>query len=148
MSAENVRRSGNQQNSLLGGKTMQFKRKEGFRFVFNQPLDTSFKLLLNGEPVDAESYSCEILDISPRGIKMFSEAKIGEYINKASLQIEIQFILDVTTIQAVGEIVWSKPYGSGHQFGVVFHAQEEIDELIISEMKLRRKKEVLLSKRK
>lgn len=77
---------------------------------------------------------------------MFSEVKFGEYINKANLQVELQFVLDVTTIRAIGEIVWRKSYGRGEQYGIVFQAQEDIDELIISEMKLRRKKEVLQAK--
>jgi len=125
---------------------MQFKRQEGFRFVFNEPIEASFKLLINGQVVNAAGSPCKILDISPRGIKMFSEVDLGEYINKANLQIEVQFILNVTTIQAIGEIVWCKGFGRGHQYGIQFQAQENIDELIISEMKLRRKNEVLQSK--
>ena len=125
---------------------MHFKRQEGFRFVFNEPIEASFKILIDGQAVDAAENPGEILDISPRGIKMFSEVDLGEYINKANLQIEVQFILNVTTIQAIGEIVWSKVFGRGHQYGIQFQAQENIDELIISEMKLRRKNEVLQSK--
>ncbi|MFC7685705.1 PilZ domain-containing protein [Ureibacillus sp. GCM10028918] len=126
---------------------MHFKRQEGFRFVFNEPIEASFRLLVNGQPVEALG-SCpgQILDVSPRGVKMFSEVKFGEYLNKATLQVELQFVLDVTTIQAVGEIVWRKPFGRGNQYGILFQAQKNIDELIISEMKLRRKKEVLQSK--
>lgn len=126
---------------------MHFKRQEGFRFVFNEPIDARFKLLINGQPVEAfGSCPCKLLDISPRGVKMFSEVKFGEYINKANLQVELQFVLDVTTIHAIGEFVWRKTYGRGDQYGIVFQAQANIDELIISEMKLRRKKEVMQSK--
>ena len=126
---------------------MHFKRQEGFRFVFNEPIEASFKLIENGQIVDSgTSFSCRILDISPRGVKMFAEAINGEYIKKANLQIQLQFVLDVTTIQAIGEIVWHKPYGKGNQYGILFKNQKDIDELIISEMKLRRKKEVLQAK--
>jgi len=126
---------------------MYLKRKEGFRFVFNQPIDARFKLLVSGQAIEAiGSCPAQILDISPRGAKMFSEVKFGEYIHSSTLQVELQFVLDVTTIQAIGEVVWSKPFGKGYQYGVQFQAQENIDELIISEMKKRRKKEVLQSK--
>lgn len=125
---------------------MNFKRQEGFRFVFNEAIDAKFKLRLNGRDINFEPYECKIIDISPRGIKMFSEAKIGEYLNNTTLQIEVQFVLDVSMIRATGEIVWSKPYANGSQFGVLFHEDENIDELIISEMKQRRKKEVLQDK--
>lgn len=127
---------------------MNFKRQEGFRFVFNEPIEASFKLMVNGNYVDGgNSFPCQLLDISPRGAKMFSEGNLGEYFNKTNLQVELQFVLDVTTIRAVGEIVWRKPFGRRNQYGLLFQAQEDIDELIISEMKLRRKKEVLQSKK-
>lgn len=126
---------------------MIFKRQEGFRFVFNEPIDAKFRLIINGT-LNNEQYDCKILDISPKGIKMFSDAKIGEYLNNTTLQIEIQFVLDVTMIQATGEIVWSKTYANGSQLGVLFHSREDIDELIISEMKRRRKKEMLQAKHK
>ncbi|WP_421663933.1 hypothetical protein [Lysinibacillus telephonicus] len=58
---------------------MNFKRQEGFRFVFNEAIDAKFKLRLNGRDINFESFECKIIDISPRGIKMFSEAKIGVY---------------------------------------------------------------------
>ncbi|KGR76463.1 PilZ domain-containing protein [Ureibacillus sinduriensis] len=125
----------------------QFKRQEGFRYIFNEPIEASFKLIQDGKFVDSGNrFPCKILDISPRGVKMFSEVKLGEYLNKATLQIEVQFVLDVTTIQAIGEVVWRKPFGRGDQYGILFQDQKEIDELIISEMKLRRKKEVMQSK--
>ena len=128
---------------------MQFKRQEGFRFVFNEPIQASFKLMEDGEVIEPNRiFPCKILDISPRGVKMFVDKLNGEYINKANLQVQLQFVLDVTTIQAIGDIVWRKPLGQGAQYGILFHAQENIDELIISEMKLRRKKEVLQSKNK
>ena len=74
---------------------MHFKRQEGFRFVFNEPIEASFKLLINGQPVEALGSSpCKILDISPKGVKMFSEVKFGEYINRATLQVELQFVLE------------------------------------------------------
>ena len=126
---------------------MNFKRQEGFRFVFNETIDAKFRLKVDGT-FNSETYDCEILDVSPRGIKMFSEAKIGEYLDNTTLQIEVQFVLDVTMICATGEIVWDKPYANGSQLGVQFYPREDIDELIISEMKRRRKKEVLQAKHK
>ncbi|RHW39920.1 PilZ domain-containing protein [Lysinibacillus yapensis] len=128
---------------------MQFKRNEGFRFVFNEPIDSSFKIIIDGNYVKPEiRHAGKILDISPHGVKLFSEAQIGEYLNKTTLRMELQFVLDVTMIEAVGEIMWTKPYMSGRQYGILFQSEEKIDELIIREMKLRRKKEMLDSKRR
>lgn len=126
---------------------MKFKRQEGFRYVFKEPIEASFQLIQDGKFVDSgKCYPCRILDISPKGVKMFSEVKLGEYLNQATLQMQLEFVLDVATIQAIGEVVWLKSFGRGDQYGILFQDQKEVDELIISEMKHRRKKEVMQSK--
>ncbi len=126
---------------------MIFKRQEGFRFVFNEPIDANFVLIdKDGQASDEKtSHPCKILDLSPRGIKVFTNAKIGEDANKP-IQVEIQFVLDVTNIRAIGEVVWSKPFGQGKQLGIQIVDQPDIVDLIISEMKQRRRKEVLTKK--
>lgn len=122
---------------------MLFKRKEGFRFAFGEPIPANFVILINGKPQNLErtQHPCQILDISPRGMKMFSDVEIGEHNNKL-LQLEVVFILDETTIRAVGEIIWSKPYGRGKHYGLIFENQSIIENLIVSELKMRRKKEI------
>ncbi|WP_332650923.1 PilZ domain-containing protein [Lysinibacillus sp. 54212] len=126
---------------------MIFKRQEGFRFSFGEPLEAKFVILIDGKPFDLErtSNTCKILDISPRGMKISSEVDLNEHINKM-LQLEICFTLDVTEIKCVGEIVWSKPFGSCTHYGVVIYNQAAVEDLIINELKLRRRKEVLRSK--
>lgn len=122
---------------------MIFKRKEGFRFVFNEPIEAKFVLHhKDGQAVDQPSRPCKILDISPRGIKIFTNAEIGQY-NNESVQIEVDFILDDTNIRAIGEIVWSRPFGNGKQLGIQIVDQLDIKDFIISEMKQRRNDEVL-----
>ena len=60
-----------------------------------------------------------ILDISPRGIKMFSSVDLSA--GKAICpQLEIRFILDSLTIVAYGEVMWSRPYRNGKQYGIFF----------------------------
>ena len=94
---------------------MPFKRTEGFRFTFNEPLHANFVILIEGKPQEIERtrYQCEIIDISPHGMKMFSHKKIGEH-NNQLVQIEVQFILDEVLIKAVAEIVWTKFYSESH----------------------------------
>ena len=122
---------------------MTFKRTEGFRFTFNEPLNANFVILVDGQPEDIErtKYQCEIIDISPRGMKMFSHKEIGEHKNQL-VQIEVHFILDEVFIKAVGEIVWTKVFGERLQYGLIFENQPHVEELIVDELKLRRKKEV------
>ncbi|MFJ8234641.1 PilZ domain-containing protein [Ureibacillus sp. NPDC094379] len=123
---------------------MQFKRKESFRFVFNDPIDASFTIIQkeaneNQEPL---KLSCQILDISPKGIKMYLDGEIKERVQNNTL-LEVEFVLDVTNIKAIGQVMWVKPLGRGKQYGVSLPDQPDIEELIIFEMKQRRRKEVL-----
>ncbi|MGN7478800.1 PilZ domain-containing protein [Solibacillus silvestris] len=122
---------------------MEFKRNEGFRFTFGVPVAAKYTVLIDGKPEDLEAtkHPCEIIDISPRGMKMFSYHGIGENTNHL-VQLEIQFILDEVLIKAIGEIVWKKKYGEKFQYGLIFEDQPAIEELIVSELKIRRKKEV------
>lgn len=126
---------------------MIFKRNEGFRFVFGEHLHANFSLLLDGKPQNLEKtqYPCELLDISPRGMKMFSNIEIGEDTNKL-VQVELFFILDAAKIKAIGEIVWTKKVIDGFQYGLIFDNQPAIEELIIKELKERRKKELQRNK--
>ncbi|MEO4054193.1 PilZ domain-containing protein [Solibacillus sp. CAU 1738] len=122
---------------------MFFKRNEGFRFSFDDPIPASVVVLVDGKPVDIENtrHQCGILDISPRGMKVFSESDFGAHYNE-KLQLEIHFVLDMTDIVGIGEIMWVKPFGRGKQYGIIFHEQPSVEDLIINELKSRRKKEV------
>ena len=122
---------------------MVFKRTEGFRYAFKEPISANFMILLDGksENIELTKYPCEIVDISPHGMKMFSNKEIGVHNNKL-VQLEVQFILDEVLIKAIAEVVWAKDLGGHIQYGLTFENQPVIEELIVSELKLRRKKEV------
>ena len=126
---------------------MIFKRQEGFRFAFGEPLDAGVVVLIEGKPLDVERtrIMCKILDISPCGLKIMIDEDFSEHENKI-LQLEISFILDATEIKGIGEIVWSKKIGSGYYYGITFFNQPGVEKLIINELKLRRRKEVLQAK--
>ena len=126
---------------------MYFKRSEGFRYEFPDPLLASFKVLVNGRigQIEEPYYNCKILDISPKGMKMFSDSNFSEYANQ-DIQLEIHFILDEIAIQAVGNIVWEKPYAKGKQYGLIFNNQPKLEGIIVSELKARRRKEVIKKK--
>lgn len=122
---------------------MQFKRNEGFRYKFDEPLNARFKVLVNGQVnnQDATILQCEIHDISPRGIKMFSKEDFGEH-NNMILQLEVNFTLDEVAITAVGDIVWKRPYARGNMYGLMFTNQPRLEQIVISELKARRRKEI------
>ena len=126
----------------------KYKRKEVFRFAFNPPLDAQFAVLVNGRKIDRMMHPCKIIDISPRGMKIFTDVDIlkNYHYPPDLLQFEMHFVLDITKIQAIGHVRWSKAYANGAYFGLLFRNQPGIEELIVSELKRRRRKEVFAKK--
>ena len=125
---------------------MLFKRTEGFRYKFEEPLQAIVTIVENGTTVERETAIGEILDISPRGIKMSTTVDL--YAGKAICpQFEIRFMIDTQPIIAFGEVMWSRPYKKGKQYGIFFNNQEALEELIVEELKIRRKKELQAEKK-
>ncbi|MDM5351401.1 PilZ domain-containing protein [Lysinibacillus sphaericus] len=122
---------------------MIFKRQEGFRFKFEEPVQITFAVYENGRVNHGQTAMAELLDISPRGLKMYTEVDLG--VNPPPL--DIHFVLDTQEVRAYGEVIWSRPFGSGKQFGVYFNDQGRVEELIVDELKLRRKKEAAEAKK-
>ena len=128
---------------------MIFKRKEGFRFAFEQPVKAAFRLTKNGDPIDPQA-SCipvDILDISPKGMKITTSYEIDDALTD-EVQLFIIYCLDTIEIQSCGEIGWKRPGGEGYMYGLYFHAQDENEQTIISELKLRRRKELKMGERR
>ncbi|AJK89311.1 MULTISPECIES: PilZ domain-containing protein [Lysinibacillus] len=122
---------------------MIFKRQEGFRFKFEEPVQITFAVYENGRVNHRQTAMAELLDISPRGLKMYTEVDLG--VNPPPL--DIHFVLDTQEVRAYGEVIWSRPFGSGKQYGVYFNDQGRVEELIVDELKLRRKKEAAEAKK-
>jgi len=68
---------------------------------------------------------------------MFTEVDLG--VNPPPL--DLRFVLDTIEVRAYGEIIWSRPFGNGKQYGVNFNNQGSVEDLIIDELKSRRRKE-------
>jgi len=116
---------------------MIFKRQEGFRFKFDKPVKMTFAVYEDGRVNQAQTAMADLLDISPRGLKMFTEVDLG--VNPPPL--DLRFVLDTREVRVYGEIIWNRPFGKGKQYGVNFNDQESIEDLIIEELKLRRRRE-------
>lgn len=128
----------------IGVLDMFFKRQEGFRFSFDEPVIAKVKMIVKNNIVTkngVDTFEAGILDISPRGLKIYSETDFSEGVND-HVHLEIRFVLDASEIVGIGEIVWQKMFGKGWQYGIIFEGQAAIENLIISELKNRRRKEV------
>lgn len=126
---------------------MAFKRQEGFRFAFGEPLSANFMILTKGErhELTGKRLPCKIIDVSPRGMKIMTDVDLKNFSGKG-LQLELYFYLDATEIKAVADVVWTKVYGSNFQYGLFFYNQPAVEDLIVEELKVRRRKEVMQSK--
>ena len=122
---------------------MIFKRQEGFRFKFKEPIQITFAIYENGKVNHGQTAMADLLDISPRGLKMFTEVDLG--INPPPL--DIHFVLDTQEVRAYGEVIWSRPFGNGKQYGIYINNQAPVEDLIVEELKLRRKKEAAEAKK-
>ncbi|HWI49083.1 MAG TPA: PilZ domain-containing protein [Rummeliibacillus sp.] len=121
---------------------MEYRRRESFRHV-----------LVHEVPV---TYNCQgdrmkpyrqgnIVEISPSGLKLFTEENLPY--EKGEIELDLSFNLYSKPINVRGDVRWKKAIGGGYQYGVYMNTVDEHQELIISELKLRRRKEVFEAKR-
>lgn len=126
---------------------MKYNRNEYFRHTFGEPCDATFRLIKqsvgNAEVELSKKGVCKIIDISPHGLKMFSELFIS--IDQLH-HVELNFTLDTNPISMVGEFVWSHRKAFGHEYGVKLVGDSESERMIIGELKNRRRKEMELKK--
>lgn len=126
---------------------MKYNRNEYFRYTFGEPCDATFRLIKqrgdNTEVELSKKGACKIIDISPNGLKMFSELFIS--IDQLH-HVELNFTLDTNPISMVGEFVWSHRKAFGHEYGVKLVGDSESEKMIIGELKNRSRKEMELKK--
>lgn len=131
---------------LLEEVGMQYKRNESFRLALYPPIELAFRILSSEQANSGQGHFFgKILDISPRGIKMYADVQLSD-IEIRLCQLECQFVLDTQMIRAYGKVIWCKLSSGGYNYGVQFIGESSLDDLIISELKSRRKKEVLEAK--
>lgn len=126
---------------------MHYKRNESFRYTFTEPCKATFRLIkdaagFTGQEISKKG-SCEIIDISPHGLKIFTEFSIA--IDK-QLHVELHFTINELPIDLVGEFVWSHKKMSGYEYGINFPVDINTEQIIISELKSLRRKSMNLEK--
>ena len=126
---------------------MKYNRNEYFRYTFEEPCDATFRLIKQNDSSNGVELSnkgiCKIIDISPNGLKIFSELFIS--IDQLH-HVELHFTLDTNPISMLGEFVWSHRKADGHEYGIKLVGDSESERMIIGELKNRRRKELELKK--
>lgn len=111
---------------------MFYRRSESFRYTFGTPPEIYLRVR---EPltdrVSPVNVYCLLLDISPKGAKLFSEKelKAGEE------KVNLEFVLNHETIAANAEIVWMQRYEEGWIYGADFERNSIKEMLILNEIR-------------
>src|SRR5690625_971394 len=96
----------------------RYKRKETFRYTFEEPIAALFEIIgIDDHTVSSSKGKAKILNISPHGIKLNSPLNIPETDHK-SIQLTISFELNNKQLNVNGEIVWKKPKGISVDYGI------------------------------
>lgn len=115
---------------------MLSKRKEPFRYTFEQPIDCLFEITgVNEEEVSSSKGKAQIINLSPHGIKLITSLEIP-LMNDKSVFLTISFKLNEKTIAATGEIVWMKRRAKKYEYGLDLNESVETENLIIEQLKL------------
>lgn len=120
---------------------MFYKRAEYFRYTFGEPLEATFRILVADETRKESGLgNCALIDLSPGGAKLF--AKFDIPLERKPVQLQLIFTLFESQINTVGTVVWKKSHRGGYLYGFDIEEDENIAQLIVQELKLRRRFEV------
>lgn len=120
---------------------MEYKRSESFRHELLTPVDIRYSCIVNQVSFTRIG---KILDISPSGVSVLLQDELTA--EEMSNDMSFSFCLHTQDITAGGVIRWKKYHNDGYRYGIELDATEQLESLIIEELKLRRKQEVLKAK--
>ncbi|GEL04408.1 PilZ domain-containing protein [Rummeliibacillus stabekisii] len=122
---------------------MKFKRTESFRHIFENRITSKYKVIMDGIVQDFSSTSefCQLVDLSPSGARIALNDNLP--IEGKVCVIELLFVLHTKPIAVHGEVKWKRPAFGHYYYGIDLETDELIETLIISELKLRRKQEII-----
>lgn len=120
---------------------MFYKRAEYFRHTFGEPLEATFRILLADETRKESSLGhCSVIDLSQGGAKLFAEFNLP--LERNPVRLQLVFTLFESQINTVGTVVWKKSHRGGYLYGFDIDEDENTAQLIVQELKLRRRMEV------
>ena len=107
---------------------MYYRRNEAFRYTFDPSLPGNF-IAQTTPPIKGE---LQILDLSVKGMKV--EVPVHDY--QIGDRMIIQFNLVNQQLDVDGQIVWVKNLGRKVQAGLQLHTSEDMQNQLVSELKL------------
>lgn len=110
-----------------------YKRNEGFRYTFPEPLEGKL-FLSKGKDSEKHSNKTNILirNMSPRGCSFSSGLSFP---TEEELLVYIEFTINTEPLSAVGKIAWKKEMGRQIFYGLTFISTDEDSEALTKEIK-------------
>jgi len=111
---------------------MVYKRQEGFRFVFDPPINGIYKVMkINNVEISSSYEVMSIIDISPKGAKL----EIDLDFLYSNTTISIAFKLNKKGIHLTGQTVWKKGYAGRVFYGIKFNENSYSETELLKEIK-------------
>lgn len=117
----------------------EYRRHEGFRYTFNEPIECYFKLIkIDDREINSDYGNGHIIDISPTGIKLNSSLNLSH--SNSLIKIEINFTIAGTSFDLPGIILWQKKgYHQDYYYGVKLLVSTDTTERIVEQIKIHAK---------
>ncbi|ADU30481.1 PilZ domain-containing protein [Evansella cellulosilytica] len=114
---------------------MRYKREEPFRYEFGKPVTCHMHITsINDKKISSTKGNAEIMDISPKGIKLKSTLDLAA--NNNDIEVQLQFKLANDELKLDGKLMWQKAEFNDFSYGVELFHDEQIEQLLIKEIKL------------
>ena len=111
---------------------MFYKRLESFRYTFGTPPEIYIRVLGAAEsPLKTTEIYGLMLDVSPKGAKLFSEREL----QPGEENVSLEFVLNHETICSDATIVWKQQYEEGWMYGADFERNSIKEMLILNEIR-------------
>ncbi|MGR3763645.1 PilZ domain-containing protein [Rossellomorea sp. NS-SX7] len=114
---------------------MQYKRHESFRYTFNEPINATYRLIIekNGELVETKQSDALLIDLSPNGARMKTALDLP--IEHHTYLLDLHFTLNQSVITMLGKPVWKRKDIGQYMYGIEALEDEKTKQVIIKELK-------------
>lgn len=120
------------QHYLKNQSKKVFKRNEGFRLSFKEPIQTTFTILqIEDKEVTSKEGEIRIVDISLKGAKL--TCKLSLPVPNTVISIEYSLAKEPFFIH--GELIWKKDASEGFIYGIQFLSSSYSEETLLQTLK-------------
>ncbi|WP_217587286.1 PilZ domain-containing protein [Lentibacillus saliphilus] len=113
---------------------MRYKRHEGFRLEFGQPLDVQFRIdHVNDKKVASSLGDAKMLDISLQGMKLATALDMVTTQN--DITIVVDFKIHENRYELPGQIVWKKKQYDTYHYGIQFELEDKTEHTLLRDLK-------------